>query len=396
MRKMDQQYDDAPLLIEVDWQSTFKTGQSICGDSVEVVKSREQQRYVMVLSDGLGSGVKASILSKMTATMAVKFVSSDMELPMSLGVIMDALPVCQVRKISYATFTIVDSTLNGETRIIEMGNPPSMLIRDGKVIEYESEKITSPGWSGRQISVANLKIKPGDRLIVLSDGITQAGLGTPASKLGWRIKGCQSFVEDVINGHPDISARQIAIKTVKKAMSYEPGGLPHDDMTCAVMYYRKPRKLLLMTGPPYRESHDNIWARRLREFKGRKIVCGGTTANILARELKLDIITRLKPVGGLPAMSEMKGVDLVTEGILTLTRVASLLESGEEDNSPASAIVEELKNNDIIYLCVGTKVNEAHQDPTLPAELDIRRNIVKKIKYLLEERYIKEVRLEYL
>lgn len=392
---MDLQYD-APLLIEVDWQSTFKTGQSICGDSVEVVKSKEQQRYVMVLSDGLGSGVKASILSKMTATMAVRFVSSDLELPMSLGVIMDALPVCQVRKISYATFTIVDSTLNGETRIIEMGNPPSVLIRDGKSVEYEAETITSPGWAGRKITVANLKIQPGDRLIVLSDGITQAGLGTSACKLGWRRKGCQEFVEDMINANPDISARLISERTIKKAMSFEPGGLPHDDMTCAVMYYRKPRKLMLMTGPPYRESHDSIWAMRLKEFNGRKIVCGGTTANILARELKLDIITRLKPVGGLPAMSEMKGVDLVTEGILTLTRVARLLESRETDNSPASTIVEELKNHDIIYLCVGTKVNEAHQDPTLPAELDIRRNIVKKIKYLLEEKYIKEVRLEYL
>ncbi len=385
-----------PLLIEVDWQSTLKTGQSICGDSVVAVKSKEQQRYVLVVSDGLGSGVKASILSQMTATMAAKFVSSDMELPISLGVMMDALPVCQVRKISYATFTIVDSTLDGETRVIEMGNPPFVLIRNGVVVRYDSRQISSPGWSGRKITVTNLKIEPGDRLVVLSDGITQAGLGTVACKLGWRSKGCEEYLLSRLRQSPDLSARQIASDVVKKAITFEPGLLPHDDMTCAVMYYRKPRELMLVTGPPFRESKDKEWAGRLYSFSGRKIVCGGTTANILARELGAKIKTGLKPAGGLPAMSEMDGVNLVTEGILTLTRVVTLLENNESDNSAAAVIVEELKNHDIIYICVGTRVNEAHQDPTLPAELDIRRNIIKRMKQILEDKYLKEVEVDYL
>ncbi len=390
-------YDvDAPLLIEVDWYSTIKHGQSVCGDSVVAVKSKEQQRYVLVVSDGLGSGVKANILSQMTATMAARFVSSDLELPASLGVMMDALPVCQVRKISYATFTIIDSTLNGETRVVEMGNPPCMLVRDGEFVDFDSETITSPGWDGRKISVSNIKIAPGDRLVVLSDGITQAGLGSKSNKLGWRVKGCSEYLRQKVRESADLSARQIARGVVKKAATYEPDGYPHDDMTCAVMYYRKPRQILLMTGPPFRESSDAAWAQKLIDFSGRKIVCGGTTANILARELNLPIQTRLKPSGGLPAMSVMKGVNLVTEGILTLTRVVSLLEKNEVDNSPASAIVEELKNHDVICLCVGTKVNEAHQDPTLPAELDIRRNIIKRISSLLEDKYLKEVKIEYL
>ncbi len=386
----------APIFVEVEWLSRMKDRQGICGDSVIASKYSQQQRNIVVLSDGLGSGVKAAILSKMTATMAEKFIASEIELPKALGVMMDALPVCLERKISYATYTIIDSTLNGETRVVEMGNPSFIFIRDGQEVECDTRELKFEEWQNRSIKISRFKTRPGDRIIMFSDGITQAGLGSEEHKLGWRRKGCVEFVKDQLAENPELSARVLVNRVIKQALRYEPGNLPHDDMSCAVVYYRRPRKLMIMTGPPFRESQDSYWASKYTGYQGSKIVCGGTTSNILARELKLDIKTELRSRAGLPAVSVMKGADLVTEGILTLTRVCSLLERGGEDGSPASEMIEHIKNHDIIDFCVGTKVNEAHQDPTLPADLDIRRNIIKKIAEILENKYLKEVRIEYI
>ena len=386
----------APIFVEVEWLSRMKERQGICGDSIIASKYSQQQRNIVVLSDGLGSGVKAAILSKMTATMAEKFIASEIELPKALGVMMDALPVCLDRKISYATYTIIDSILNGETRVVEMGNPSFIFIRDGKEVQCDTQELRFEEWQNRSIKISRFKTRPGDRIIMFSDGITQAGLGSEKQKLGWRRNGCLEFVKEQLAENPDLSARVLVNRVIKQALRYEPGHLPHDDMSCAVVYYRKPRKLMIMTGPPFRESQDSYWASKFTSYQGSRIVCGGTTSNILARELKLDIKTELRSRAGLPATSTMNGADLVTEGILTLTRVCSLLESGEGDGSPASAMIESIKNHDIIDFCVGTKVNEAHQDPTLPADLDIRRNIIKKIADLLEKKYLKEVRIEYI
>ena len=388
--------NNAPIFVEVEWQSRMKQRQGVCGDSIIAGKYPQQQRNIVVLSDGLGSGVKASILSRMTATMAEKFIASEIELPKALGVMMDALPVCQERKISYATYTIIDSILNGETRVVEMGNPSFIFLRDGLEVECDTQEIRFEEWQNRSIKISRFKTRPGDRIIMFSDGITQAGLGSEKLKLGWRRNGCLDFVKNQLSGNPDLSARVLANRVVKQALRYEPGHMPHDDMSCAVVYYRRPRKLMIMTGPPFRETQDSYWASKFRQYQGSKIICGGTTSNILSRELKLNIKTELRSKAGLPATSTMKGADLVTEGILTLTRVCSLLETGEEDGSPASAIIDLIKNHDIIDFCVGTKINEAHQDPTLPADLDIRRNIIKKMAYLLENKYLKDVRIEYI
>ncbi len=385
-----------PLYIEADWSMRNKVGQQICGDSVVARKVQDQQRQIVVMSDGLGSGVKANILSTMTATMAARFVQANMVSMSSLSVMMDALPVCKVRNISYATYTIVDTSLNGETRVIEMGNPSTLHIRDGKVMDLAYSRISVSKREDRDISIADIHIEPGDRLVVLSDGVTMAGLGSQDHKLGLRIEGVSTYILEQLALHPQMSAGELSEQVIRKALRYEPNQVPHDDMTCVAIYYREPRKLLLLTGPPFRESSDASWAQRFNSYPGDRVVCGGTTANILARELGLEINSTLKPMGGLPPISFMNGAKLVSEGILTLTRVCNLLEQGEQDNSVASKLIDELKNHDIIDVCVGTKINEAHQDPTLPSDLDIRRNIVKRLAGILEEKFLKEVSIRYI
>ncbi|MGL4369824.1 MAG: SpoIIE family protein phosphatase, partial [Spirochaetota bacterium] len=174
----------------------------------------------------------------------------------------------------------------------------------------------------------------------------------------------------------------------------------HDDCTCEVIYCRRPRKLLVVTGPSLRPERDTEMAVIITLYDGAKAVCGGTTSMIIARELGLAVDVDISGISGdLPPEGKLSGIDLVTEGILTLCRVSELLDSElwrETPASPASKLIELMMNNDIIEFLVGTKINEAHQDPSMPLEIEIRRNIVKKIMHLLEEKYLKKVSLRFI
>ena len=169
-----------------------------------------------------------------------------------------------------------------------------------------------------------------------------------------------------------------------------------------VIYLRAPRKLRLLTGPPFHEESDAAFAELVRNFDGKTILCGGTTTKIVSRELHRPVEIDLKLLsqsGGLPPPSKMSGIDLITEGILTLTDVAQRIEQGDALATAlplaSRKMVELFRGSDEIELVVGTRVNEAHQDPSLPVDLEIRRNIVKHLKKVLEEKYRKRVRIKF-
>jgi len=387
------------VFVEVEATQRNRFGEDICGDAFKTLRIADEGRVIAVLSDGLGHGVKASILSLMTATMALKYTANDTDIVRAAEVIMDALPVCQVRKISYATFTVVDILADGATRVVEMDNPPVILLREGRAVNLDFEEVSSPRYNERVIRVYNLGMQPGDRLIFTSDGITQAGLGSERMRLGWRIKGCREFVEETVARDPSVSARVLSQKILGQALRQEPFQRAYDDMTAAVIYFRRPRRAIVLTGPPYAANRDKEFAEMLEEFAGRKIICGGTTANIVARELGRAIHDDLHggDGGDIPPGASMEGVDLVTEGILTLTRVARLLESDEtpREKNPATQLYNILVESDSIEFVVGARINEAHQDPNLPIDLEIRRNIIKRICKVLEEKFLKETRVSF-
>jgi hypothetical protein len=386
------------VFVEVEATQRNRYGEDICGDAFKTLKIADEGRVIAVLSDGLGHGVKASILSLMTATMALKYTASDADIIRTAEVIMDALPVCQVRKISYATFTVVDILSDGATRVIEMDNPPVILVRDGQAVNLEFEEVSSPRYNDRVIRVYDLAMRHGDRLIFTSDGITQAGLGSERLRLGWRIKGCREFVVDEVGRDPSISARALSQKILAQALRQEPFQRAYDDMTAAVIYFRRPRRAIILTGPPYASQRDKEFAETLAEFNGRKIICGGTTANIVGRELGRAIHDDLRGgISDIPPAASMEGVDLVTEGILTLTRTAQLLEREDapREKNPAAQLYNILVDSDSIEFVVGARINEAHQDPNLPIDLEIRRNIIKRICRVLEEKYLKETKVSF-
>ncbi|HMK59618.1 MAG TPA: SpoIIE family protein phosphatase [Dissulfurispiraceae bacterium] len=374
-----------------------KSGQVASGDIFLSRKIKEEDRVISVLSDGLGSGIKASVLATLTATMALKYTSSSIDIRSSAEIIMDTLPICSVRKISYSTFTIVDIDRNGRTRIIEHGNPPYIFMRNGKEVAVEKQVIELRKWSDRHIHFSEVNMQLGDRIVFFSDGVSQAGMGSRETPIGWG-SGVTAHIEQCLRVNREMSAGAMARNIVKRAMQMDGKGAL-DDITCGLVYLRRPRQLLVVTGPPFSNATDQMLAKLVDTFPGRSIICGGTTADIVARELDRDIETDIRSnIPGVPPSARMQGVDLITEGTLTLGRVAAMIESeppSQYSRDPASKLLEMLLDSDVVYFVVGTRVNEAHQAPNMPVEMDLRRNIVRRIADQLERVHCKETRVNY-
>lgn len=386
--------------VDVDSWQIAKHGQFVAGDVFLCQKFREEDRTLAVLSDGLGSGIKASVLATLTATMALKYTAGFMDIKKSAETIMDTLPICSVRKISYSTFTIIDMEGSGHARLIEYDNPACLLIRGGAVTAIERVPITLPKWHERTLNYSEFQACPGDRIVFFTDGISQAGMGEYRTPLGWGIANAGDYVAQIIEADPAISARSLAKELAARALAVD-GGDAKDDITCGVVHFREPRRMLVATGPPFFQSRDHDLARMVESFRGTIAICGGTTANIISRLLERPVRMRLDDVDPeIPPPAYMDGVNLVTEGTLTLGRVASLLESGAVHETvrqnAATELVTYLLESDIIQFVVGTRINQAHQDPNVPMELDIRRNIIKKIAGLLESKYMKEVHVQHM
>ena len=386
--------------IEVEYSQLIKGGEAVAGDDFKTEIIPGEQRYISVLSDGLGSGIKAALLSNMTTAMALKFVAHNTEVVKSSEIIMDSLPVCEVRKISYATFTIVDLINGTKARVIEMDNHEFIHLRHNEEVKHEKKIRFSQKWPSRKLLLSEFPVQLEDRIIFFSDGVTQAGLGMKPHKFGWMRDGCLKYIQELIADNPEISARSLARSVVRQACCMDQSGKPLDDITCAVIYFRHPRRLRLLTGPPFKEENDSVYVDWFRNFNGKKIVCGGTTAQIVSRELGIPIRTDLKNrTRGLPPPSQMEGIDLVTEGILTLTELAVTLEK-ETPLSQMQPVIQNFYNllmdSDVIEFIVGTKINEAHQDPNLPVDLEMRRNIIKRIQTCLENQYRKKVTVHYI
>jgi hypothetical protein len=386
--------------IDVDFCRQAKAGQVVAGDVFLSRKIKEEGRIITVLSDGLGSGVKAGVLANLTATMALRYTSAFVDVRQSAKTIMDTLPVCEKRKISYSTFTIVDLDEDGKTRVIEHGNPPLVLLRGQSPVPIERASLTLETWKDRVIHYSEFATQLGDRIVFFSDGVSQSGLGRVGLPLGWGQDRVTDFLQRQISAENEISSRELSRKLVAEALAND-GRAAKDDITCGAIYYRRPRRLLVITGPPFNKERDGELAELVQNFDGRKVICGGTTAGIVSRLLGRPVTMDLKNLDPeIPPPAVMEGVDLVTEGTVTLAKVSEILERGNPGEparkNPATDLVTLMLQSDIVEFVVGTRINEAHQDPNVPVELDLRRNIIRKIASRLETRYLKEALVRFI
>lgn len=390
------------FFIEVDCQQKNHEGERICGDVFLSGRVKGEQRIILVISDGMGHGVKASVLATLTATMALNFTREHKEPEKTAEIIMKTLPECSDRKMNYATFTILEIDDDGYVRILEYDNPECLVIRNKKMLELQRKIITLKGEcnKGKRLRTASFQARKGDRIIFATDGVTQSGLGSPQYPFGWGNDKLGHFAEDMVKRYPRMSARQLATRVVNIAFRND-GFLAKDDISCGIIYFREPRELLICTGPPYEKEHDPEMATLVRDFTGNKIIMGATTGDIVARELDLQIHDGQEfSDPDLPPLSYMEGVDLYTEGILTLNKVENILKNYNNNykigRGPADQVIKFILENDVIQFIIGTRINLAHQAPSNTIDLEIRRTVVKRIALLLEEKFLKTVRIRYI
>ncbi len=369
-----------------------KKREELCGDSV--VFSAMPDWTTLVLSDGLGSGVKASILSTLTTRIATRMLAEGLPLGEVVQTISETLPICRVRKIAYSTFTMAKFFTDGSGRLVVFDNPPPLLVRRGRV-----ERLAHDHWEvGRKrIYDYSCTLRPGDWLVLVSDGVINAGIGG-AYPLGWGWDELAKYVEGHV--HESLSADEVAEKLARVVADlYE--GPPGDDVSIAVVKARWRRVVVVFTGPPVRRDDDDRVVRILAASEGKRVVCGGTTANIVARQwgrpLDVDLETGTEAV---PAMGRIDGLELVTEGTLTITRALEMIRV-DEPNEPlklrvdgASRLVVLLREADEVKILLGRAMNPAHQNPNLPRNLGLKTQVVQALARELEHRG-KQVEIEY-
>ena len=385
------------MFIDIDCSQKKKYNQNAYGDFFKSERFTDMNRLVAVLSDGLGSGIKADILACMTSTMLLKFLKENADIEKYCEIIMNSLPVCKVRGISYSTFSAIDCYDDGKAIIVEEGNPDFIWIRDGEVLKPECTIIESKNFKNRKMRVYDIKLELNDRIIFCSDGATQVAMGTKTYPLGLERDGLINIILSKLKMDKNISSSELSNYLIKQIELIAPDKKLLDDTSIVSIYCREPRESLVFTGPPYHIEKDNYYANTFKNFKGKKAIAGGTTANIISRELNIPVKTDLSlNVGNLPGIYCMDGVDLVTEGILTLTKTMEYLEDNNYQNDAAGKLMRFMLDSDCISFLVGAQLNQAHYDPNLPIEIEIRKNIVRKIAKILEDKYLKKVKVQFI
>jgi hypothetical protein len=387
--------------IEVTCQQKPHHEARVCGDVFLSKRIKEEGRIIAVLADGIGHGIKANLLATLASTLALKFTEEHKSVEQLAGIIMETLPVDSIKKTNYSTFTIIDIDTEGEVKILEYENPKTLIMRGSKFFEpkwniilLDNEK--SPG---REVLTTSFTAQKEDRIIFCSDGVVQSGLGTDRYAMGWGMENLSDLLTETVGDEPDISATRLAAKLIDKA-NLNDGLMLKDDASSAVIYFRHPRKLMICTGPPLNESTDPEFAKILADFDGKKIICGATTADLISREWKRPVTdTNEFTDPDLPPISHMEGVEFVTEGILTLSKINEVLKKYTQDyklgKGAADEVVKRILESDEIHFIAGTRVNEANQDPTLPIDLELRRTIVHRIVRVLEEKFLKETTMRF-
>lgn len=374
------------LFYDVFEENLKKTGEELCGDKVKILK--EAGKTLIVFSDGLGSGVKANILATLTTEIVITMLRHDIPLPEIIRTILGTLPTCQIRNLAYATFTILAINEHEQSfQVMNVDNPLVLHLRNGKILRHE---IRTTEILGKKVASSEGDLEKGDFLGMMSDGVLYAGLGDTLN-YGWGWDNIAAFLEDTFQ-KPITSSSQ-AVKTVMNQTLRLYGGKPGDDATFVGTLVRESAALHIFTGPPADRNRQEFYVRQFLNVPGRKVICGGTTANLVAKALGRKVETRLDgELGDVPPAGTLDGIDLVTEGIITLSRTLELIrkDSGrtEHEGQNANAAVllaAEMMQADRIRFLVGQTINPFYQNPLLPKNVSIRTNLVGMIADVLRQ-----------
>lgn len=386
--------------IEICTKSLNKFGEELCGDCVEIV--REKDYSIVVLADGLGSGVKANILGTLTAKIAATMLKKGATLGETVDTIVRTLPECSVRKMAYSTFTIAKIMNNGSVYMVEFDNPKFFLLRDGKLMETQKKKTLI---SGKIIYEQWFQMDEKDFLVFISDGVLYAGAGMSLN-LGWQWEDVSEFLRSLSKKEKTAFSMVYQLLEVVDNLYKK---MPGDDSTVVGIKLHAPKVLNLFVGPPTDRADDEELVKRILNAKGKVVVSGGTTANILSKytgkELDPDLSTYTTEV---PPVAYLEGVDLITEGVITLHKTIDLLkeylhpmkDSGifreiHEKNGASRLAKMIIEDCTVLNITLGMAVNTTHQNPDFPLDFSTKVKQVEELRDLAE-RLLKKVHIEYL
>lgn len=366
-----------------------KHGEQLCGDHTELIE-QDENSIVFVLADGLGSGVKASILSTLTSKIISTMMANAMSVEECVSTIAATLPVCEVRKVAYSTFTIIRVVNNSEAELIQYDNPQVIMLRDGKNFDYPK---TITEIDGKTIYRSKISLKLDDTFIVTSDGAIYAGVGS-ALNFGWQRENIIEYMEKMYDR--EFSAKALASLLLDECVRLY-GGIPGDDTTVGVVKIREREQVNLMIGPPSDPADLKKMQTLFFSKGGKHIVCGGTTSTLTAQFLGKPVIPCLDYISpDIPPMAKIEGVDIVTEGVITISRVLDYAKDYLGDNKlyddwtvlqdGASCIARMLfEDATDINFYVGRAINSAHQNPNLPINFNIKMQLVDELSKCLKQ-----------
>lgn len=377
------------LCADIGWKSINHEGEQLCGDHVDIIEQNENST-VIVLADGLGSGVKASILSTLTSKIISTMMAEGLPLEECVSTIAATLPICSVRGVAYSTFTIIHIIDNSVAELIQYDNPHVILLRDCLNYDYPKSELNI---DGKKIYKSTIKLQENDIFIAMSDGCTHAGIGL-AFNFGWKRENIAEFMQTVASvGYTAKTLSTMLVDECNKQYGYHPG----DDTTACVVRIRRREPMNILFGPPRNRDDCDRMMSLFFSKEGKHIVCGGTTSSIAAKYLGKPLKASLSfERSDVPPTAEIEGVDLVTEGVITINKVIEYAKDALGKNElydqwslrhdGASMICRLLfeEATDINFF-VGRAVNPAHQNPDLPINFNIKMNLVEELSLCLKQ-----------
>ena len=377
------------LCADIGYKSINHYGEELCGDHVDIVEENENST-VIVLADGLGSGVKASILSTLTSKIISTMMAAGLTIEDCVSTIAATLPVCSVRGVAYSTFTIMHIVNNDTIDIIQYDNPHVIVLRDNANYDYPK---TEMNIEGKKIYKTSLKLRENDIFIAMSDGCPHAGMGGKYN-FGWKREEIVEYMTAV--SYCGYTAKNMATMLVDECDKLY-GNKPGDDTTSCVIKIRKREPMNILFGPPANRDDCNRMMALFFSKEGKHIVCGGTTSSIAAKYLGKPLRASLNfESSDVPPTAELDGVDLVTEGVITINKVLEYAKDYLGENKAyehwnfkrdgASMICRLLfeEATDINFY-VGRAINPAHQNPDLPITFSIKMNLVEELSACLKK-----------
>ena len=377
------------LCADIGYKSINHHGEELCGDHVDVVEPSDDST-VIVLSDGLGSGVKASILSTLTSKIISTMLAEGLSLEECVETIAATLPVCSVRGVAYSTFTIIHLKNNQIAELIQYDNPHAIIIRDEKNWDYPK---TEMNIGGKRIFKSVINLKENDIFVAMSDGCPHAGIGM-SYNFGWKREDIIEFIETLAPaGYTAKTLSTMLVDECDKLYGHKPG----DDATACVVRIRKRVPMNMLFGPPSNRDDADRMMSLFFSKEGKHIICGGTTSSIAAKFLRKPLKASLNfEQSDVPPIAELEGVDLVTEGVITVNKVVEYASDYLGENKfyehwsfkkdGASLICRLLfeEATDINFY-VGRAINPAHQNPDLPINFNIKMNLVEELSKSLKK-----------